>query len=390
MKNVRKQVPSILIIIALVGFPQISESIFTPVLPALSYSFAVSAQAGQLTVGSYFIGFAVGVLFCGALSDRIGRRPAMLLGVAAYLLGNVWLVLAGNFTGLLCARLLQAFGAAAGSVITQTIMREAFSGVAGERVFAKVSAAMALAPALGPLLGGWLLSASGDYRGVFGGLIAMALALLASVWWCLPETRVVLAQPSAWPQVAVRLLKSPRVWRYGLLISGINGILFGYYAEAPFVFEHHFGLTPMQYGWLGLIIALASIVGAMIVNALAGRVAPTVLINGGLVLAVIGAVWMRLAATSLPWSLVAVFVLFLGIDGALPLVLNRALLGFEDVIGTASGLLSFAYYLAISGLITLMSAMHDGTVFALPRYALVLTVVMAVVSLGAILMRRRG
>ena len=69
--------------------------------------------------------------------------------------------------------------------------------------------------------------------------------------------------------------------------------------------------------------------------------------------------------------------MFCGVYTALPLVLNRALIGFEDVVGTASGLLSFVYYPVISALTTLMSAMHDVTVLALPRYVLVVTVTMA-------------
>lgn len=114
MKNVQKKAPSILIIIALVGFPQISESIFAPVLPALSWAFNVSAQTSQLTMSSYFIGFAVGVVFWGWLSDRIGRRQAMLWGIVVYLIGNLVLLFAGQFLLLMMARLFQAFGAAVG------------------------------------------------------------------------------------------------------------------------------------------------------------------------------------------------------------------------------------------------------------------------------------
>lgn len=190
MKNVQKSVPSLFILIALVGFPQISESIFTPVLPAISEALSVTAQTSQLTMGSYFVGFAIGVLFWGRLSDGIGRRPAMLWGLAVYLLGNFALWLAPDFNVLLLARVLQAFGAAAGSVITQTIMRESFSGVEGERVFAKISAAMALAPALGPLIGGALATYFDNYRAVFIGLMMMAGLLWVDVLLRLPETRI--------------------------------------------------------------------------------------------------------------------------------------------------------------------------------------------------------
>lgn len=384
MKNVRKQVPSILIIIALVGFPQISESIFTPVLPALSRALKVTAQTSQLTMSSYFIGFAVGVLFWGRLSDNIGRRPAMLYGVAVYLLGNLGLMLASNFPVLMGARIVQAFGAAAGSVVTQTIMRESFHGVHGERVFAKVSAAMALAPALGPLLGGALLTYLGDYHGVFAGLITMAVLLEFYVLLRLPETRIVQTQKTKhtpWTTVAGRMLANGHVWLYCVLISGINGILFSYYAEAPFIFERHFGLNAVQYGWLGLVIALASILGAVATGFLAGKIAPETIVNGGLLLALVGAIGMMLSAANLALSLCTILAMFCGIYTALPIVLNRALIGFEDVIGTASGLLSFVYYLIISGLTTLMSVMHDGTVMALPRYVLLVTAVMALSSL---------
>lgn len=376
MKNVQKSVPSLFILIALVGFPQISESIFTPVLPAISESLTVTAKTSQLTMGSYFVGFAIGVLFWGRLSDGIGRRPAMLWGLAVYLLGNFALWLAPDFNVLLLARVLQAFGAAAGSVITQTIMRESFSGVEGERVFAKISAAMALAPALGPLIGGALATYFDNYRAVFVGLMMMAGLLWVYVLWRLPETRDSIPQVAPWSQVASLMLRSPQVWGYCLLISGINGILFSYYAEAPFIFERHFGLSAVQYGWLGLLIASASIIGALITNFTAGKFTPNALISGGLLVSVLGGCGMWLTAENLVASLSMIFIMFLGIYTALPLVLNRALIGFEPVIGTASGLLSFVYYLLISALTLLMSAMHDGTVLALPRYTLLVGVAM--------------
>jgi len=188
MKNVRRSVPSLGLIITLVGLPQISESIFTPVLPFLQTAFAVSANRAQLTMSSYFVAFAVGVLVWGQLADRLGRRPAMLAGIGVYLLGNVGLLLSSDFRLLLVSRLIQAFGASAGSVVTQTIMRESFSGVIGAKVFARTSAAMALAPALGPLIGGVLQTYWG-FRSVFFGLVTLAIAVGGYAWWRLPETQ---------------------------------------------------------------------------------------------------------------------------------------------------------------------------------------------------------
>ena len=144
MRNERpKKQPSILIIIALIGFPQLSESIFTPILPVLSDRFSVSGSTIQLVMSTYFFAFAFGVLYFGYLSDRIGRRNAMLIGLCIYLMGNMGLLLSSDFNWLLFVRMVQAFGAAAGSVITQTFMREAFNGEKREKIFTQVGEPLA-------------------------------------------------------------------------------------------------------------------------------------------------------------------------------------------------------------------------------------------------------
>ncbi|MFC6181201.1 multidrug effflux MFS transporter [Lactiplantibacillus daowaiensis] len=379
MKNVQKQVPSLMLIITLVGFPQISESIFTPVLPALSRALQVSASQIQLTMSSYFIAFAIGVLVWGQLADYWGRRPAMLAGIVIYLIGNLGLYLSPNFTWLLGFRLVQAFGASAGSVVTQTIMRESFSGVTGAKIFAQTSAAMALSPALGPLLGGLVQSLFG-YRQVFSTLIAMAVLVLLYSGWRLPETRqltAVTARPNQW-QVIKRLWHDPVVWVYGILIGGINGILFSYYAEAPFIFETHFGFAAWQYGLLGLVLAAASLLGALLVNHLLNRYQPEQLVLAGLGLSVLAS----LCLVSFAWvnqagaMLVGIFGAFLGLNITLPNALNRALVGYEGIMGSASGWFSLAYYVIVSGLTYLMSWLHQGSIVTLPVYMLGLCVIM--------------
>ncbi|QIL50786.1 multidrug effflux MFS transporter [Weissella coleopterorum] len=369
--NVLKKQPSILIIIALIGFPQLSESIFTPILPALSQGMSVTESTIQLMMSTYFFAFAFGVLYFGPLSDRIGRKKAMAIGLSIYLMGNLGLLLAPGFHWLLGARIIQAFGAASGSVITQTIMREAFVGEKRARIFAQVGAALALAPALGPLLGGLFQMIYG-YHSVFSALIAMAVALLFYVATTLPETRLINndKQGQNWLMVTKRLLSSPKVWSYGLLISGVNGILFSYYAEAPFIFIDHFKMTPVAYGWTGLLIAVASLTGSLVTNRLIGRFSGAYLMMLGLIVALLGAITMGLGATNV-WVLFgAILVTFTGLNILLPIVLSNALLGFEDVIGTASGLFSFWYYLLISLLTFLMSLMHNGSIYILPIYIL--------------------
>jgi len=383
MKNVRNQVPTLLLIIVLVGFPQISESIFTPVLPNISRDLNVSAATSQLTMSIYFIAFAIGVLFWGQLSDKIGRRKAMLSGIIVYLLGNIFLWISPQFNFILLARFVQAFGASVGSVVTQTIMRESFSGIDGAKVFSKVGAAMALSPAFGPLIGGIIQTYLG-YRNVFSFLIVMAISILFYSYYRLPETideKNISQTPLL--QITWKLLKDPIVWGYSILIGGINGILFGYYSEAPFIFMNHFHYSSIQYGSLGMTLAVASILGALLVNFLIKYLRPEIIALIGLLFSSFSALLLLLSLTLDQSGLMIIgfFLIFLGLNTTLPITLNLALKGYEDVIGSASGLFSFGYYLIVSLLTYLVSFIHNGTIWSLPIFILVVSVIMLLVYL---------
>ncbi|WP_125760959.1 multidrug effflux MFS transporter [Companilactobacillus hulinensis] len=372
MKNVRKNVPSLLLIIVLVGFPQISESIFTPVLPSISKNMNISASSSQLTMSIYFVAFAIGVLFWGRLSDCVGRRPAMLWGIAVYLIGNIGLLISPSFGLLLASRFIEAFGASVGSVVTQTIMRESFEGITGAKVFSKVEAAMALSPAFGPLIGGVVQTYLG-YKNVFSTLIVMAVLVLLYSFYRLPETQDISVKENI-PliKVTIILIKDPVVWSYGILIGGINGILFGYYSEAPFIFIKHFGYTSIQYGSLGMTLALASIIGAVLVNYLVNFLRSETIALSGLIFSTLASL-LLIASLQFDKSIFVIigfFMIFVGLNTTLPIALNLALKGYEDVIGSASGIFSFGYYLIVSLLTYIISIMHNGTIKSLPLFVL--------------------
>ncbi|GIP04969.1 hypothetical protein J28TS4_33760 [Paenibacillus lautus] len=181
--------PSLLLFIVLVGFPQISETIYTPSLPDIAHHLGAGNNAIQLTLSIYFLGFAFGVYCWGRLSDSIGRRPAMLWGILVYGLGSLGCYLSGSAEWLLVSRFIQAFGASTGSVVTQTILRETVDGAKRHGVFAQISAALAFTPAIGPLIGGWVDQSLG-FRAVFFTLVILSAAVLTYTWISLPETRV--------------------------------------------------------------------------------------------------------------------------------------------------------------------------------------------------------
>ena len=179
---------AMVLVTALLMFPQIVETIYSPALTDISRYFSVSAVEATQTLSVYFIGFAIGVLYWGRFSDRYGRRPALLAGLAAYALGCVLALAARDFTLLLVARMLSAFGAATGSVVSQTILRDRFNGRQLAALFSVMGLVLAVSPAAGVYLGGAIVAGWGMH-GVLTALALLAAVLLLLCCWLLPETR---------------------------------------------------------------------------------------------------------------------------------------------------------------------------------------------------------
>lgn len=370
--------PSLLLMIVLVAFPQISETIYTPSLPDIAVALGVSNSSVQLTLSIYFIGFALGVFCWGWLSDFIGRRPAMLGGLIVYGIGSLMCFYSESITLLLVSRFIQAFGAATGSIITQTILRESVSGNKRHAMFAQISAVIAFTPAVGPLIGGWVDQGFG-FRAVFFTLVMMSMLLFVYAFWKLPETTDVSARKKvAILPIVKKMLSLPRVLVFGLLIGGINGVLFSYYAEAPFIFIEHFNISPGVYGFLGIVVALASIVGAMMSKRLLSLYAPEKIIHIGCLVMTSGALLLTIVSSlaSLPnmmlmvCILITLFVMLMGAGIALPNCLSLALVNFQDVVGTAGAIFSLGYYLLVSLATWGMSALHNGSLLTMPIYFL--------------------
>lgn len=155
--------PPFLLAILLLSFPQIVETIYSPALPLIATAYRVTpAETGQ-TLSLWFAAFAFGVVAWGRLSDLWGRRPALLAGLALYAAGAAWAMVASDFSHLLAARLISAFGAAVGSIVTQTALRDSHAGPELGRVFAVLGLALAISPAVG-LFAGQLLAAKAGHR----------------------------------------------------------------------------------------------------------------------------------------------------------------------------------------------------------------------------------
>ncbi|WP_339501291.1 MFS transporter [Pseudomonas silesiensis] len=333
--------------IALLMFPQIAQTLYSPALADIGQAFAVGPQQAAQTLSVFFLAFAFGVVVWGRLCDRIGRRPTMLIGLALYTGASILALSVGDFTALLAAQALAAFGAAVGSVVTQTLLRDRFKGAELAQVFSVMGIALAASPAIGLFTGASLVSAFG-YRGVVGCLLLVASLL----WlWCLrtlPETRPQNVTVPALFETLWRMLQDLDIWRSTLLVALFNIALFSYYSLGPFVFQR-LGVSAQWFGYSGVILALGSGLGAWLNKRLLGRgYSGPRLIRLAAVSALLGGmgVWLMQDSVLL---VVAMLLVVLAFGMAIPNILGSALVNYGDRLGTAGALFGLLYYLLIGG-----------------------------------------
>lgn len=334
------------LMVATIMAPQVLETLYSPALTAIRSDFNVSAAQASQTLSVYFFAFALGVAFWGVMCDRLGRRIAMQAGLAVYLIGAVMALLSQHFTLLLIARATIAFGAAVGSIVTQTMLRDVYQGHALEKVFSTLGIALSLSPVLGMLTGGMLVAWGGSMA-IFAAQWLLALVLLIWCWRVLPETQPVTvalaatATGSGWD-----ILRDRQIWYSALLVAGFNTMVFSYFSLAPFIFEQ-LGLSSRQFGYSGIVLALGSLLGALLNRYLLTRgvSAKTQILLGSLL--ALGAAlalsyWQHSLMMLLPCMLIT-----LAFGLAIPNVLSQALDRYRQRLGTAGAVFGLLYYLLI-------------------------------------------
>ncbi|WLQ16709.1 multidrug effflux MFS transporter [Hahella aquimaris] len=337
--------PATGLLFTLLMFPQIAETIYSPALTDIAHHFATPEQAAAQTLSIYFIAFALGVGFWGGMADRIGRRSAMLWGLGLYSLSAAAALIVDQFETLLLVRALSAFGAAVGSVVTQTMLRDIYSGSDLAKIFAVMGLGMAISPVLGFFAGG-LLTALGGYLGVFIGLLVMSTALLGLCAKQLPETRPPKLNAVAFKTLASQLARDGCVLRHMALVALFNLMLFSYYSLAPFLFES-LGYSSVEFGYSGVILAMGSLTGSLLNQAgLKRGIPPSHMIRAGIGMATLGGLGVLLTQKTL-WFLAPMSLALMSYSIAIPNILSLALVRYRANAGAAGALFGLVYYLLL-------------------------------------------
>ncbi|MFE7404799.1 multidrug effflux MFS transporter [Isoptericola sp. NPDC057559] len=343
-----RTLPALLLLLTVFG--PISMDLYLPALPALTADLGATTSVAQLTVTACLVGLAAGQLVAGPLSDRLGRRGVLLVGVVAYVVTSALCAASPTVELLVVARLVQGLAGGVGIVVAQAAGRDVYDGGALIRFYGRLTVAGGLAAVVGPLLGGQLTTVT-DWRGLFVFLAAVGVVVLGAVVVAFPETLPAdrrIAGGFGRTGRDFRVLLSDRVFVAAVLHQGFAyAALFAYLAGATFVLQGVYGLSPQGYA---LAFGLNS-AGFMTCGFLAGRAAERWSVPGTLAvgtgLAGLGALGLLLAGTTtMPVWVVVVALLALasGVATTSPPATTLALVGYPRLAGTASSLLGMVRF----------------------------------------------
>ena len=224
----------------LMALTALTVDVMLPALPQIGRSLGVAnGNDRQLVVSIYLGGFALGQLIFGPASDRFGRKPPLLVGLALYTCGTLLAVASSSFPGLLAARVLQGMGAASPRVIALAIVRDRFEGREMSRVMSFITMVFIVVPMLAPGVGEGILLFSG-WRSIFALLLMVALGSAVWVTLRLPETRhaedrLPLSASALWR--AIKLVTVTRqTIGYVIAMGFIFGLLISYVMSSEQIF----------------------------------------------------------------------------------------------------------------------------------------------------------
>jgi DHA1 family bicyclomycin/chloramphenicol resistance-like MFS transporter len=333
---------------ALSAIGPLTTDMYLPSLPDIARQLDASTAQVQLTISAYLIGFAVGQIFYGPVSDRHGRKPVLVAAIALYCVASLACALSTSIEMLIVARAFQALGGSGGIVLARAIVRDIYSGARAGRELSLIGSVMALAPVLAPIAGGLVQTGFG-WRATFlalviGGLLGTVIVLLL-----LPETlNARAAEPVSIPSIfrSYRIVaRNPSYLAYLGIASASYAGLFAWISGASFVLQNLYGLTPFDFG---VAFALGSI-GYMAGSALAARMVVKVGLDGMLGIGgcacAAGGLGMVLAVafglTSSLSLVLPVAVYLAGLGMVLPQSIAGAMTPFPERAGAASSLFGF-------------------------------------------------
>lgn len=353
---------------ALIAMGPLAMDIYLASMPSMARALHATTAEVQLTLSVYMYGWGVAQLFGGPLSDRVGRRPALLAGLAVFVVASLACASARSVWVLIGARAVQALAIATVAVVPRAVVRDLYAGTQAAHMLSLMGMVLGIAPIVAPVIGSHLHVWLG-WQANFLFVAAYATLALACVAYALPETLATRNPRALAPGVIVanyrRLLASRTFTGYMLVAAFTSAGLFAFLAGSSFVFVQVMGAGERGFGWLFASVMLGNLSGATLgarvvrrwgIERTIGR-ALWVLVGAGLVVAALA--WLDVRN---PLAVVApMFAYMFALMMTMPPATAGALTPFPGIAGAASSLLAFVQFVVAASGALAVGLTFDGT-----------------------------
>lgn len=354
----------ILILSGLMAFTSLSTDIYLPAMPVMAAELQGDAE---LTITGFLIGFALAQLVWGPISDRLGRRTPLFIGMVLFIIGSAGCALSTTIDQIVFWRVFQALGACTGPMLARAMVRDLFARSRAAQMLSTLTIVMAIAPIAGPLIGGQMIKVT-SWHAIFWLLAVIGALMFIALRW-LPETLPPERRQQGSMLGAFRnygqLLKNATFMRYTLSLTFFYVAAYAFITGSPDVYIRYYGVAPQHYGWLFAVNIIGVMAMSVVNRRLVQRHSLSSLLKISLAVAalavVILATGVRLHIGGIGLIVASVF-LFFSMNGVIAATSTAAALDEAGAFaGSASALIGSLQY--GSGIISslLLAWLRDGT-----------------------------
>lgn len=344
----------------LTAFGPFVTDFYLPCLPALTECFSASASLIQVSLTAGMLGLAAGQLLIGPVADKYGRKRPLLWCLLLFVLATAGCMLSTGIVPFVCFRLLQGLTGASGLVISKVIIADSFSAADLARYFAVLAAVQGAAPIVAPVVGGVAFSLS-SWQGAFGVLGLWGVALLLAcrrLEETLPEGERLRMPVWKTFRCYAEVVANGRYLVMNLLQGFASAALMAYISASPFIFQNHFGLTPLQYGLCFAGNAVGLVAGSAVVMKIGNLRAATGAGSAGLLATAALTSWALLRGWPFPLFEAMLFPMLFCVGLLTPVAITRALRVVTEHRGMAAALLGAVPFF-LGGIVAPLTGIGD-------------------------------
>ena len=373
----------ILILSGLMAFTSLSTDIYLPAMPTMATHLHGNVE---LTITGFLVGFTIAQLIWGPISDHLGRRKPLFIGMVLFIIGSAGCAMSTSITQIVFWRVFQALGACTGPMLARAMIRDLFARTRAAQMLSTLVLIMAIAPIAGPLIGGQIIRLS-TWHSIFFFFFVIGALMFISLNWLpetLPEDKRVKASLAGAFRNYRSLLTNGRFMRYTLSLTFYYVGAYAFITGSPFVYISYYHVDPQHYGWLFALNIIGVMAMSVVNRRLVQRHALEQLLKYATMLAALAAVALallvKLESGGIVAIIVSIFLLF-SMNGIIAATSTAAALdAVPNIAGSASALIGALQY--GSGIISslLLAAFSDGTPWTMAWIIALFTLLSAVLA----------